>query len=137
MKKPSFMQKIYGFDLLFFAVSALCLILAVLTVTVLKYIPHLDTGGVLSALGLTMLINCARVFSKEKAKREHENIRFKLWLNSLRSKRRPAAASHIEVPSLGEREYRCSCGRKLDVPSQHGQHIVMCPTCGKRCIIKV
>lgn len=137
MKKPSFMQKIYGFDLLFFTVSGLCLILAVLTVTVLKYIPHLSTDGVLSALGLTMLINCTRVFSKDKAQREQENIRLKLWLNGLRSKHKHPEASHIEAPSLGEQEVRCSCGRRLDIPSKQGQHIVMCPTCGKRSIIKV
>lgn len=137
MKRPGFMQKIYGFDLLFFTVAGLCLLLAVLTVTVFKYIPHLDTGGVLSALGLIMIINCARVFSKDKAKREYENIRFKLWLNGLHGKHKHPEPSHIDVPSLGEREIRCSCGRKLDIPAEHGQHIVMCPTCGKRSIIKV
>ena len=137
MKKPKFLQDRYGFDLLFFAVTALCLVIALFAKFVLVNIPHISVGGIMSALGLTMIINFSRVLSKDKQKRSYENIKFKLRLNKILHKPKSNKPDHIEVPTLGPMEYRCSCGRKLDVPSQSGQQIVLCPTCGKRNIIKV
>lgn len=143
MKKPKFMQGRYGFDKLFFAVTGLCTIIALLGATLLWRIPHVDASGVIGIAGLIMIINLSRVFSKQIGKRQAENIRFTVWLNktfrSKRSVKRLAkklgeTSPRKGVPDKGKTA-RCSCGKRLDVPSGSGRQIILCPKCGGRNLV--
>lgn len=135
MKKPDFMKKRYGFDGLFFAVTGVCAFLALLAVTVLKRIPHLNAQGVLSILGLIMIINTSRVFSTQISKRKAENIRFKLWKNKLLGKKGNAKRKSITSTAGAKCKCKCDCGQTLKTPSERGRHIVVCKKCGKRNLI--
>ena len=140
MKRPSFMQGRYGFDTLFFAVTALCLISALLSFTVLWRIPHIETRGVLGVTGLIMVINLSRVFSKDIGKRQYENIRFTVWLNGLFKREKPTYTIGRDTvrpqKNAVRSSPRCSCGAALDLPQSRGKHIVVCHKCGKRNLIQ-
>ncbi|SFD03287.1 hypothetical protein [Ruminococcus albus] len=145
MKRLKFMKDRYGFDMLFLAITALCLLIALLTRTVLWRIPHLSTSGILGVTGLTMLINVSRVFSKDITRREAENIRFTLFINKLIGKG-GKKSSYItnnkgytplsQLKSARPKAVYCECGCKLDVPQGSGIKIVVCPVCGKRSSVK-
>ncbi|MBO4865287.1 MAG: hypothetical protein J5582_01770 [Ruminococcus sp.] len=145
MKRLKFMKDRYGFDMLFFAMTALCLLIALLTRTVLWRIPHLSPGGILSVTGLTMLINLSRVFSKDIARREAENIRFTLFINKLIGKG-GKKSDYItdnkgytplsQLKTARPKAVYCECGCKLDIPVGRGNQMVICPVCGKRTLVK-
>ena len=139
MKRPSFMQGRYGVDKLFFAVTALCLLILILSFTVLRYIPHISIKGVLGINGLIMIVNTARIFSKDIGRRQLENIRFTLWLNKLRGHSgtpRPADRQMLRPQKNINSTPKCSCGTPLDIPAERGSHIVICKNCGKRNLVK-
>ena len=145
MKRLKFIKGRYGFDTLFFAVTALCLLTALLTRTVLWRIPHLSPSGIFSVTGLTMLINLSRVFSKDIARREAENIRFTLFINKLLGKGGKSSGyitnnkGYTPLSQLRARRSEaviCECGNKLDIPAGSGNQMVICPVCGKRTLVK-
>lgn len=146
MKRLSFMKGRYGFDMLFFAVTALCLLIALLTRTVLWRIPHISASGILSVTGLIMIINLSRVFSTKISKREAENIRFTLFLNKLTGKGgkigyyvtdNKGYTPLSQLRSARSDSITCECGNKLDIPKESGKNIIVCPKCGKRIYVKL
>ena len=145
MKKPDFMKGRYGFDMLFFAVTVVCLIIVLLTNTLLCRIPHISVSGIMGVTGLAMIINTSRVFSKQISKRQAENIRFILFLNKLTGKNgKPGKyvtdnrgyTPLSQLKKSAPEGLRCRCGKLLDVPPDKGSHIVICPKCGERLYIK-
>lgn len=143
MKKPNFMNGRYGFDMLFFAVTALCLLIVLLTRTVLWRIPHISASGIIGVTGLVMIINASRVFSKQISRREAENIKFTLLLNKLTGKNGKAGGYNTnkgytpldQLKNSSPKALRCRCGQVLDVPAEGG-NIVVCPKCGERFFVK-
>ena len=141
MKRPNFMQGRYGFDTLFFANTALCLLIALLGYTVLWRIPHVDAHSVIALSGLYMIINISRVFSKDIGKRENENLRFTMRMNSLFRHSKPAnsfdpRSAVRPVRGAHTASVRCSCGAELPTPEGSGRQIVVCPVCGSRNLVK-
>ena len=141
MKRPNFMQGRYGFDTIFFAVTALCLLLALLGYKVLWRIPHVDAEGVLAVTGLIMIINTARVFSKDVSKREYENILFNRRLNKLFHREKTANSYDPRgavrpVGRVHRASAKCSCGAELPETDGSGRQIVVCPKCGKRNLVE-
>ena len=141
MKKNTFMKGRYGFDLLFFAITALCLLTVLLSYTVLWRIPHISIHGVLGVTCLIMIANTSRIFSKNISKRQAENIKFKLMLNKLSGKGgriNTGNKGYIplrELKSSGTGTPRCKCEQLLEIPKEKGDQIVLCPRCGKRNLI--
>lgn len=146
MKKPRSMKNRYGFDTLFFAVTALCLGIVILTYTVLRHIPHISAHGILSVTGLIMIINLSRVFSTQISKREAENIKFTLFVNKLMGKGgkignyvmdNKGYTPLSQLKSARPDRVTCKCGSKLDIPKGSGSNIIVCPKCGKRMSVKL
>ncbi|MBQ8965682.1 hypothetical protein [Ruminococcus sp.] len=141
MKKPKFMKDYYGFDRLFFVITGICVLAAVLGYTVLWRVPHIDSGAVVAMALFGMLLNLSRVFSKDIRRRENENLRFTNWLNRVTGKNgndgKRSRKAEQQANVLGSRKvYRCSCGQELVPYEGRGRQMLVCPRCGSRNIIE-
>ena len=138
MKKASFMQGRYGFDTLFFVITAICALAFLLSYTVLNNIPHITPDGIRSVAGLAMIINTSRAFSKDISKRKSENIRFLTWFKGLSAKDKPENSNviHPEKNAMNGKIAYCKCGQQLVILDDSNNEIVICPRCGSRNLIK-
>lgn len=151
MKIREFMRGRYGFDTLFFAITALCLLIVLLCRIFLYKISFLSVDGILGVTGVIMIAAFYRVFSRNIAKRQRENIKFTLWLGKL-VKKKGALESYTthsqQKPKSFQKKqksekssakgsahgYGCcvKCGEKLQLPTNAGLHMVICPKCKNR-----
>lgn len=149
MKLKNFMRGRYGFDTLFFALIALCLLIVLLCRVFLYKISFLSVQGITGVTVLIMITAFYRVFSRNIAKRQRENIKFTLWLNKLTKnkgafggsgkvsyKPKKMSAKSADKGSVRSSGSCVKCGAALPMPDSSGLHMVICPKCKSRNFIE-